>query len=226
MSAHNDCERRLRAAFRALQAVPGIDTRTGEIEGQVKQSPIRSEVNDAMWDQFGTGIPSVLEECSLSRTPLACYWRIENPRQTLIGEFNLHPPLSSIPDYPPSLDWSMPEFERMLSEEFLVIDDFPEGGTDAYVALRLRPGAEPLEIWYHEAERGALLLDLDYCTYMRTLAVAKGALGWQFLFADVSLSEPEFNPFAKGLKGALAMFPRLFPRYDYTPLQERLEARL
>jgi hypothetical protein len=119
----------------------------------------------------------------------------------------------------------MPDFEKELSEQFLLIDDFPEGGTDAYVALRLRPADDP-EIWYHEAERGALRLDLDYCTYLRMLAVTKGAVGWHFLFADISLSDSEFSSYAEPLKDMLTVLPVLFPDDSYAPLRERLAARL
>jgi hypothetical protein len=184
------------------------------------------EVENAIRDEYGTNLPRSLSRCTVAREHLSSYWWIDRPESAVTGEFNLRPPCASLPVYPPSADWVMPEIEKEISQQFLLIDDFPEGGTDAYVALLLNVDTESLEIWYHGAECGALKLDLDYCRYLRTLAITKGALGWHFLFADVSLSQPEFRSYIKELKGMLTVLPELFPDYDYMPLWERLEARL
>jgi hypothetical protein len=226
MTTHNDCELALRKAVRELQAVPAIQISVGELEDEAPSDLSPAQVENDIREGFGTNLPQSVTQCSVAYEQISYHWWIDHSEGSASGEFNLRPPCTCLPAIPPSAEWVMSDSERELSDQFLLFDDFPQGGTDPYVALRLDSDTRSPEIWYHATECGPLLLDLDYCTYLRTLAITKGALGWHFLFADISLKQADFRSYINELKGMLAVFPELFPEYDYTSLQERLEARL
>ncbi|MCC3652166.1 MULTISPECIES: hypothetical protein [Streptomyces] len=226
MNTHDECKSRLHTALHELRTRTEIEILAHDFEGAPLSYASPEEVDGALQQRFDTHLPSSVLACTAAHETFGCHWSLKHTSGTVNGEFNLHPPATSLPIEPPSLEWDLAESEEELSEQFLVIDEFPGGGTDSYTALRLVPGGTQALMWYHEAERGALPMNIDYCMYLRALAVTKGTLGWQFLFVDVSLEDSEFSPYVMGLKAMLAAFPGLFPDHDYAPLRERLEARL
>lgn len=68
-------------------------------------------------------------------------------------------------------------------------------------------------------------MEVTYREYLDALLVTKGTYGWQYLYTDVSLGRG-FGGVRRYLQGMIELFPEIFPNHDYSPLVERLEARL
>jgi hypothetical protein len=69
-------------------------------------------------------------------------------------------------------------------------------------------------------------MDIDYCQYLRTLAITKGTYGWQKLCRDIaSLDEDDMSGIRADMAEMLEVFPALFPDHDYEPLRIRLAER-
>ncbi|MEV0701148.1 hypothetical protein AB0I53_25015 [Saccharopolyspora sp. NPDC050389] len=81
-------------------------------------------------------------------------------------------------------------------------------------------------MWFDTTTEGHHRLDLDYAGYLEALRITKGTFGWQFLFADVSLSDDEFDVTCQFMEIMLDVFPKLFPEHDYEPLRARLAERV
>jgi hypothetical protein len=221
-----ECETRLLNALHELEQHPGVqiyftDVQEGDAELGNPESVLR-EVGEALH----VDLPEAMGACLMRYATVACHWRIERDDFKITGEFNLHHLLKTAEKTPPSLDWDNAAREQDLYRQFRVIDDFPGGGTASYAALRISPELSAPQIWYHNMRRGAVQLDIDYCTYINLLPVTKGTGGWQYLFSDVSLEESGLRNFGKRLKRMLEVFPEFFPAYDYSDLRARLEARL
>ena len=117
--------------------------------------------------------------------------------------------------------------------ELRMVDFAPVRATGEAAFIRIEPHKDRLEIWYQDRylfdedtnTQGFLRMELDYCEYLETLRLTKGAFGWQLLFVDVSLRDREFAWHVENLTAMLETFPAAFPQYDYTPLRHRLQAR-
>ncbi len=220
-----ECETRLRNALNELEQHPDVQIYFTEVQegGAELESPesILREVGDA----FHVGLPEAMGACLTRYTSFACHWRIEREEFKITGEFNLYHLLETAEKTPPSLDWESTAREQALYRQFRVMDDFPGGGTASYTALRITPDLPAPQVWYHNMRRGAVQLDIDYCTYVNMLPITKGTGGWQYLFSNVSLEESGFRNFGKRLNHMLEVFPEFFPNYDYSDLRARLEAR-
>ncbi|MFE0512694.1 hypothetical protein [Streptomyces sp. NPDC058964] len=172
----------------------------------------------------------VLDPSSRSRVlrfrKLACQWEISGPGPTLAGEFGLKNLYTSITTGPLEIaqDFSSAA-DRRLAAELRLLDDQPEGGAGSFTALRMQPGVPLPEIWHFTVAHGFCRLDVGYAEYLDRLLVTKGTYGWQYLFADVSLRDPEFIHVRGRLSAMLSVFPKLFPEHDYSDLRARLEAR-
>ncbi|MFD9330438.1 hypothetical protein [Streptomyces sp. NPDC060065] len=152
------------------------------------------------------------------------------------GEFRVTDLFTALLKHPPDLSWAgSTDEEREFFTQLRVIDDTPLAATGQLAAIRSQPQVDPLEVWYYDMEltsaegwtRQYLKLDLTYPEYMEQLALTKGTLGWQYLFTDeVPLGHPDFDDVRNQLTTMLDVFPRLFPAWDYTELNRRLEARL
>ncbi|MET9685637.1 hypothetical protein [Streptomyces coeruleorubidus] len=124
------------------------------------------------------------------------------------------------------------EFQRQFLSELRVMDQTPRSGAGMITYLRLKPGSDPLEIWYsdiadiqtHPYPPGFVKMDLTYDAYLDALLLTKGTYGWQYLYTETGLADQyEIRGY---LEGMLSLFPEIFPNYDYSSLAERLEARL
>ena len=113
------------------------------------------------------------------------------------------------------------------------IDNAYESSRGFMTFLRMVPGTSPLEVWFSDlAGTGAdpyppgyVKLDLTFTQYVETLLLTKGLHGWQYLFADVSLTDPALQHVAEGLRNGVNALPDIFPGLDYTPLIQRLKTR-
>ncbi|MEU0566212.1 hypothetical protein ABZ297_12560 [Nonomuraea sp. NPDC005983] len=160
---------------------------------------------------------------SSSFSRLSSDWRGTGEVEELSGEFRIPQLYRAITNPPPPLVWKgMPDDERELAHESREIDGTPRSGTGVIVTVRL---STPPEIWLWY--RGQpMQMDVDYLGYLEALALTKGTHGWQYLFTDLSFSDPDLYYLPEAMNAMLHHFPRLFPQYDYTPLRERLEERL
>ncbi|MFE2036852.1 hypothetical protein ACFXBB_27125 [Streptomyces scopuliridis] len=219
-------EESLRKAFEELEASSQVQI------FHSKEGPLAEEFGDAatafemISSWRGIELDPSLQRCFIRFTMLWSHWRIERPGVKLAGEFRIRHPLYTLDVRAPDSDWASNESEAQLYSELRVIDDRPGSGTGAFAALRIQQGNAMPEVWYHDFRRGAFKLDIDYCQYLDALCVTKGVSGWQYLFADVSLSERNFRSFARSLEKSLEVFPELFPDYDYTDLRTRLQERM
>ncbi|GAA4627997.1 hypothetical protein GCM10023196_042530 [Actinoallomurus vinaceus] len=154
---------------------------------------------------------------------IAAQWQSPDPDFELAGEFHLtHLYITSLMSH----TWEGSDnWERDLYRELRVFDDTPRTGTGYLAALRAAHGTTDPEIWFFDMHRGVMEMDLDYGTYLDTLLVTKGTIGWQYLFCDTGMPDPGFAPVAKGLKEMLEVFPQLFPDHDYADLRARLRER-
>lgn len=158
---------------------------------------------------------------------VALQWRYGEGDESIVGEFDVmnidassEEPLDDVEDFANS------ESGLALLSELSVLDDVSRGGGGELAAVRFVQGVSSPEIWYINRSNVLVRLDLDYRDYLDNLCIMKGAMGWQYLFAEVVTGDREYDARMGYLKGVLEVLPRYFPNYDYAPLVARLEARL
>ncbi|MFB6875298.1 hypothetical protein [Streptomyces sp. NPDC056323] len=157
---------------------------------------------------------------------IASHWRGFGPQGELTGEFSLPHFCRTVFEQPPPLGWEgSPEEERQLFAEFRKIDSTPRSGTGRFSMVRIEEGV-PLGIWVWDARLGAVRMDVDYLGYLEALCLTKGTNGWQYLFTNMSLDNPDLYYVANDMRTLLQVFPERFPRHGYEDLQRRLEERL
>ncbi|WP_210574799.1 hypothetical protein [Streptomyces sp. GESEQ-4] len=106
-----------------------------------------------------------------------------------------------------------------------VLDQSTESGR--LTGIHVSESGEGHELWFYDTNHSTLKrMEIDYRGYVQNLFIMKGVSGWQYLFTDTDLSGDEFDVLSGYLKNALNSFPTLFPRYDYSDMRARLEARL
>ncbi|MFD8365318.1 hypothetical protein [Streptomyces hygroscopicus] len=185
-------------------------------------------------DWAGVLLSTELKECALRFASLSCDWSFAGSDRKLYGEFYLRHVYLALIEEPPLHNDLATESERALLAELRMIDSAPKRATGEATFIRIEPHKETLEIWYQDRylfdenhnTQGFLKMELSYCEYLDTLRVTKGAFGWQMLFVDASLRDNGFRAHVENLQNMLEVFPSAFPRYDYTPVMSRLEARL
>jgi len=89
----------------------------------------------------------------------------------------------------------------------------------------MMPDGEPPEIWFYDNSRGACKLNITYCAYLDNVRITKGAHGWQYLFSDISLTEPGNTHLAGSVAETLDFLETALPDHDYTPLRTRLSSK-
>jgi hypothetical protein len=151
-------------------------------------------------------------------------WRSPAQDSDLSGEFRLRHIYSGTRM---SYVWEgTDDRERELYRHLLIFDDTPETGSGLMTTMRAPRGTTNPEICFFDMHNGLMEMDLDYGTYLDTLLVTKGTIGWQYLFCDTGFGDPGFTPVVRGLKEMLAVFPTLFPDHDYSDLRARLKERV
>ncbi|MEW1661015.1 hypothetical protein [Streptomyces sp. NPDC093707] len=129
--------------------------------------------------------------------------------------------------HPPLGDMTLGESGQAILAELKIMDEEPFAGTGRATGLRITGRNMEPEVWYHDRPRSRLTrLELTYGAYAETALITKGAFCWQYLFANVELSHPEFHGSVENLRESFTLFSETFPQYDYVPLLDRLEARL
>ncbi|MDI3385035.1 hypothetical protein QIS99_02215 [Streptomyces sp. B-S-A8] len=154
---------------------------------------------------------------------ISAYWESTEEGSELVGEFQLNHVYSR---RLMSHTWEgTDDWERNLYKELRIFDNTPRTGSGRMAGLRASPGTTDPEIWFFDMRQGAMEMELDYGTYLDTLMVTKGAIGWQYLFCDAGFGDSGFTPIVGGLKEMLDVFPRLFPDHDYSDLKARFRER-
>jgi hypothetical protein len=181
--------------------------------------------NVAQWG--GVTLDPSLQQCYFGFGGFSSQWRTVEPYPHVRGEFKLTDLPSAAVGAAPALAWEGSSAEeRNLYAQFRVIDDMPVGGMGMLAAIRVEEGVSSPEVWYYYSHFGAVKLDLDYCGYLEALLLTRGASGWQYLFAGVSLADSRLTGLAENLANMVDLFPRIFPGPDYGPIGERLAQRL
>ncbi|MGN9758650.1 hypothetical protein [Streptomyces sp. SD31] len=235
MSQYNHLEERHLSSLDDLQGVDLLEV-TEDVRGGVglgfdEITPL--SVFDEAWD--GLELEPEMLSGSL-RFDLAVSWRSVPPLPNFTGQYRIPAPMDILGQDSRRLADMLPDgvqrefamhirqFDRSLGAE--------EGDFTTY--LHINPAGPSHEVWFHnlvaleEAPHpaGFVKLELSFHEYEEMLLLAKGLMGWQYLFADVSFKNSVISHFADGLRNGLDAFPDLFPDQDFSPLVRRLEARL
>ncbi|MER6012901.1 hypothetical protein [Streptomyces bluensis] len=171
------------------------------------------------------------------RFEVAAHWESGPSLPSFSGEYRVPSPMEILTQgRMPSLDLLKTDFQREFISQLRYFDNAYESSRGFMTFLRMNPGSSPLEVWFSDLAGtgkdphppGYVKLDLTFTEYVETLLLTKGLHGWQYLFADVSFTDPalEHLHLVEGLRNGLDAFADLFPGQDYAPLTSRLEARL
>ncbi|MGA6225754.1 hypothetical protein ACPESV_36100 [Streptomyces umbrinus] len=218
------------ADLRGADSITLLDERQGDIgPGFIDAEPL--DMFEDGWSDLRVD-PEMLDE-SL-RFEIAAHWESAPSLPEFSGEFRIPSPMEMVTQGPsPSLDMLSTEFQREFVSHMRYFDNAYESSRGFMTFLRMEPGSSPLEVWFSDLRGtgsepyppGYVRLDLTFTEYVETLLVTKGLYGWQYLFADVSFSDPALEQLTNGLRNGLNAFPEIFPGLDYSPLLNRLEAR-
>ncbi|MEV0648224.1 hypothetical protein AB0I28_23460 [Phytomonospora sp. NPDC050363] len=189
-------------------------------------------VVEARSEKSWAGDPPVLVESKRSFADgVEPYWlgarevqaRWRSADQRLGGEFRI-PDVRACLDGGPFLhdDPMLPDGQAETMASMRIIEATESG---RLTGLRHETENRP-ELWFYDTNHHRLdSLELDYSTYMEMLLLTRGVSGWQYLFADIDLSAPEFNGVVGWLDRALVLLPPRFPDERWPELERRLDAR-
>ncbi|WP_046495246.1 hypothetical protein [Streptomyces odonnellii] len=199
----------------------------GDIEEAVGEAPNAFALLE---EWHGIRLAPELQRVFLRFDGISSHWSFTRGESSLSGEFSLrHLSAAMFATGEHLIHEEVDAERRVLYSEFRIFDEHPRTGAGTLAALRVPPTATGLlspEIWYYDSSDSELRLDLDYAQYLDTLLVTKGTNGWQYLYADVDLTDTGLGGVADDLSTMLDVFPKLFPAYDYSDLRARLEERL
>ncbi|AQW47665.1 hypothetical protein ACIQPP_37565 [Streptomyces violaceusniger] len=172
---------------------------------------------------------------ALSLTSVSAYWESSDPLPGICGEFYMPSPVEILgmgPD--PAAEMMEDSFHREFVSQLRPFD-MAQVSTPRYMSsIRMTPGRESLEVWFHDLTImetppypvAYTKLDLAFVEYQEAVLLTKGLRGWQYLFADVSLADPGLSDIGESLEQGFEVLRAIFPDDDFSPLIERLEARL
>ncbi|MEV7093476.1 hypothetical protein AB0M80_11630 [Amycolatopsis sp. NPDC051045] len=221
------------ADLRDAESIALLDSRHGDI------GPAFEEIEplvmfDAAWEDLRLDA-DMLDDAL--RFEVAAHWESGPATPPFSGEYRVPSPMEILSQgRMPGTDTFKTEFQRSFAAQLRYIDNAYESSRGFMTFLRMvpRPGAAPLEVWFSDLAgtgadpypAGYVKLDLTFTEYVQTLLLTKGLHGWQYLFADVFLTDPALQHVAEGLHNGVNALPGIFPGLDYAPLKRRLEARL
>lgn len=184
-------------------------------------------VFESLAEDYDLPLSQRVEQYFFRHGKIEAAWRSRRPDSRLVGEFKLNHIMSALVNKRMSEIWKgEDDWERALYSELRYFDDTPQTGSGRMALMRATSGATDPEVWFFDMRQGAMRMELDYPDYLEALLVTKGVMGWQYLYCEPAFSGLSFASCAEGLKEMLEVFPRLFPEYDYSDLQRRLEERL
>ncbi|MER7106988.1 hypothetical protein [Streptomyces sp. NPDC000229] len=228
-------ERRCAAALTEIGESPFLESECGSTEhlAEPVEELLPLYEHNSDWEEVE--FDSRLLNCALRFSDFGARWSTRESLPEIHGEFHvLH--FYDVFDQTegPSAGHETSDFQRDFLAQLRYFDHTPRSGAGMMTYIRMQPQVTPLEIWYqdiadigrHPYPRNYIRMDITYCEYLEALTLTKGTYGWQYLYADISLRESGFESKVHYLTSMLEVFPDLFPAYDYTPLAERLEARL
>lgn len=219
------------ADLRGAESIALLDVRHGDIGPEfVEIEPLA--MFDAEWAELRLDADMLGDSL---RFEVAAHWESREPLPPFAGEYRLASPMEILSQgRMPSTDLLDTDFQRVFAAQLRYFDNAYESSRGFMTFLRMDPGSSPLEVWFSDLTgtgaapypAGYLKLDLTFTEYVETLLLTKGLHGWQYLFADVSFTDPALEHLTAGLRNGLNAFREVFPGHDYAPLISRLEARL
>ncbi|MFD8869999.1 hypothetical protein ACFV1F_37685 [Streptomyces sp. NPDC059590] len=219
-------------SIKEIEMCPLLEYQCSGTDLERPLSSILPEEYDESWE--GVRFSENMLGCYLRFYELGTAWRTVKDLPDARGEFNLINFHDALQVSDPGTGRGKTDFHREFLSQLCPIDRTPKSGAGIQTYIRMQADVEELELWYSDIADieqpphppGFIKLEIGYCEYLETLLLTKGAYGWQYLFADISLSRQDFSENANNLKNMLLVFPELFPDRDYSSLRTRLEARL
>ena len=227
MAHESDFAGRSARAVRVLGALDSIETESRPLDESLLLPAGPAEARAVIVEHVEPLVAERLSEYYFPAEEVHLSWNsVDGP--FVGGEFCITNVVTCLSGWhPPLEDAALTHEGRRTLASLKVMDQEPYAGTGRATGLRVTSQSAEPEIWYHDPTRSRLeRLDLTYGTYLDTVLVTKGAFGWQYLFADTELGQPEFREVAENLTESFSLFSSAFPQYDYAPLISRLEARL
>ncbi|MFE1310369.1 hypothetical protein [Streptomyces sp. NPDC058755] len=226
MANESDFAGRSAHAVRELSALDSIETETRPLDESLLLPTGPAEARAVLLEHVEPLAADRLSEYYFPVEEVHLSWNsVDGP--FVGGEFCITNIVTCLTRWhPPMEDAALTPEERRVLAGLKIMDEEPYAGTGRATGLRASSQSPEPELWYHDATRSRLeRLDLTYGTYLDTVLVTKGAFGWQYLFADIDLGQPEFGEVVENLTEAFALFSSAFPQRAYAPLKARLEAR-
>jgi hypothetical protein len=193
---------------------------------------ISPEEYDDSWE--GVHFSEGMLRCYPRFYEIGAAWRTVGRLPDITGEYNLVNFHDALMSSDPGSELGQTDFHQTFLSQLCPIDRSPRSGAGFQTYLRMQADVDELELWYSDIADieqppyppGFIKLDISYCEYLDALLLTKGTYGWQYLFADISLSGRALSDSRTNLENMLQAFPEIFPGRDYSSLRDRLEARL
>lgn len=193
---------------------------------------IDPEEYDESWE--GVHFSESTLSCHLRFHEIGAAWRTGEALPDVNGEYSVSNFHYALLSSDPGTEQGQTDFHQEFLSQLCPIDRSPRSGAGFQTYLRMQADVDELELWYSDIADieqppyppGFIKLDISYCEYLDALLLTKGAYGWQYLFADISLSGRDHSDSRDNLTSMLRIFPEIFPGRDYSSLRDRLEARL
>ncbi|MFF5670664.1 hypothetical protein [Streptomyces hygroscopicus] len=219
-------------SLREIENCPLVESQCSGADLDRSLSSILPEEYDESWE--GVRFSESMLGCYLRFYELGAAWRTVEDLPDVKGEFSLVNFHDALQVSDPGAGRAKTDFHREFLSQLCPVDRTPRFGAGMQTYIRLQADVDELELWYSDIAdieqpsypSGFIKLDIGYCEYLKMLLLTKGAYGWQYLFAGISLSRGDFLESINNLKNMLQVFPELFPGRDYSSLRTRLEARL
>ncbi|MPY54466.1 hypothetical protein [Streptomyces acidicola] len=219
------------AALRGAESITLLDVRHGDT-GPAFADIEPLEMFDPEWKELRLDAGMLGDSLRLE---VAAHWESGPSLPPFSGEYRVPSPMEILTQgRMPSLELLETDFQKAFVSTLRYFDNAYESSRGFMTFLRTDPGSSPLEVWFSDLAGtgtaphppGYVKLDLTFTEYVETLLLTKGLHGWQYLFADVSFTDPALEHLVEGLRNGLDTFASVFPGQDYAPLTSRLEDRL
>ncbi|GGK00766.1 hypothetical protein GCM10011583_35320 [Streptomyces camponoticapitis] len=208
----------------ASPAVTVLSSNQGDL---LKRAGDAQKVFEQLASQGYAVLPEEMRHCFMRFRDVGAHWQAPDPESEIGGEFNLLHLSESIRMGPPPWhnrsEWS-PEQQDLFSR-FRIFDTHFQSGSGTLGSLRMMPFGVTPEIWFYDNTRGPFKLHINYCSYLDNIRITKGGHYWQYLFSDISLTEPGNTYIATYLRKLLDFLQIEFPDVEYGPLLDRLSLK-